>query len=282
MFKATLRGEHTVAVKTMRVAKITEQELSKFKAELIIMAPLHHHNLVRLYGGVWNEGADKLCIVLEFCRHGSLKSYMGNISSTTWAGTGKGLALGTAKGLRYLHRDVERPLVHRDIKPDNILVGAGVVAKLADFGLSKHFDRLEAQSRDLDSLTMTPVGTGVYLAPEVRRGGRCNESVASAASKPHARVGRGERSNHAALPCTRAADSAAVLRTTTTMLLRHNIVARHCRTPTRSPSSYSALLLATLTTCGALISTTNKTRFGGRRVGDQSSPSRSATLSKQS
>ena len=53
MFKATLRGEHEVAVKTMRVAKITQGELSKFKAELIIMAPLHHPNLVRLYGGVW-------------------------------------------------------------------------------------------------------------------------------------------------------------------------------------------------------------------------------------
>ena len=42
MFKATLRGEHTVAIKTMRVAKITKRELAKFKAELIIMAPLHH------------------------------------------------------------------------------------------------------------------------------------------------------------------------------------------------------------------------------------------------
>ena len=42
VFRATLRGEHAVAVKTMRVAKITEQELAKFKAELVIMAPLHH------------------------------------------------------------------------------------------------------------------------------------------------------------------------------------------------------------------------------------------------
>ena len=42
MYKATLKGKHEVAVKTMRVAKITEEELAKFKAELIIMAPLHH------------------------------------------------------------------------------------------------------------------------------------------------------------------------------------------------------------------------------------------------
>ena len=56
VFKATLRGEHEVAIKTMRVAKITERELSKFKAEVVIMAPLNNTNLVRLWGGVWNEG----------------------------------------------------------------------------------------------------------------------------------------------------------------------------------------------------------------------------------
>ena len=42
VYKATLKGKHEVAVKTMRVAKITEEELAKFKSELIIMAPLHH------------------------------------------------------------------------------------------------------------------------------------------------------------------------------------------------------------------------------------------------
>ena len=40
--------------------------------EIGIMAPLSHPNLVKLYGGCWNEGADKLCIVLEFCARGDL------------------------------------------------------------------------------------------------------------------------------------------------------------------------------------------------------------------
>ena len=40
MYKARLRKEHAVAVKTMRVAKITQHELSKFKSEVVIMAPL--------------------------------------------------------------------------------------------------------------------------------------------------------------------------------------------------------------------------------------------------
>ena len=59
------------------------------------------------------------------------------------------------------------------------MVGNKKVAKLCDFGLSKHFDSLEARSRELEALTMTPVGTMVYSAPEVGRSERYNESIAS-------------------------------------------------------------------------------------------------------
>ena len=130
MFKATFRGERLVAVKTMRVTKITEDELTKFKAEVIIMAPLSHPNLVRLWGGVWNEGADKLCIVLEFCANGSLKTFL-KADPGTWVGVRHDLAIGTAKALAYLHHELVEPLIHRDVKPDNILVGDDAVAKLA-------------------------------------------------------------------------------------------------------------------------------------------------------
>ena len=164
MFKATLRGENEVAIKTMRVAKINEHELAKFKEELIIMAPLHHPNLVRLWGGVWNEGADKLCIVLEFCGNGSLKTFLAE-DAGTWTGTRHGLAVGTAKGLAYLHHELMEPLIHRDIKPDNVLVSADVVAKLGDFGESRRFDRKEARRNSAegeDALSMTMVGTRLY------------------------------------------------------------------------------------------------------------------------
>ena len=165
MFKATFRGEREVAVKTMRVAKITQHELSKFKFELIIMAPLHHPNLVRLFGGVWNEGADKLCIVLEFCANGSLKTFLKE-DPGTWAGLRHGLAIGTAKALAYLHHELAEPLIHRDVKPDNILVGDDVVAKLADFGESTRFDtklaKEDGHDENLDALSMTMVGTMLY------------------------------------------------------------------------------------------------------------------------
>ena len=151
------------------------------------MCPLHHPNLVRLYGGVWNEGADKLCIVLEYCGNGSFKTFLKE-DTGTWEDLRHGLALGAAHGLAYLHHELKEPLIHRDVKPGNLLVGVldvpteaspfgGFVAKLADFGESTHFDnKLAKENADYDgddALTMTMVGTQLYCAPEIMMGLRC-------------------------------------------------------------------------------------------------------------
>jgi len=172
VYHAVYRGNETVAVKTMRVGKISSVELEKFKSEIIIMAPLQHPYLVRLYGGVWNEGADKLCIVLEYCSNGSLGSLLKKRGSETWASAYFGILLNTAVCFRYLHFESSgETLIHRDLKPDNVLIAEDMSARVADFGESRRFNHKEASMRgdDKDSsgvMTMTMVGTLLYCAPE--------------------------------------------------------------------------------------------------------------------
>ena len=57
-----------------------------------IMAPLKHPNLVRLLGAVWNEGPDKLCLVLEYVEGGTLRDWLTPEKGGTWASSGFGFA----------------------------------------------------------------------------------------------------------------------------------------------------------------------------------------------
>jgi len=70
------------------------------------------------------------------------------------------IALDVARGLQYLHEEIEVPIIHCDIKPENILIDSRGMAKIADFGLSKLLIGNQTQ-------TFTGVrGTRGYLAPE--------------------------------------------------------------------------------------------------------------------
>ena len=70
-----------------------------------------------------------------------------------------------ARCFRYLHHEQNEPLLHRDLKPDNVLMGDDLAPKVADFGESRKFDEEEAKERqelqgdEGGMYTMTMVGT---------------------------------------------------------------------------------------------------------------------------
>ncbi|KAL0010675.1 hypothetical protein SO802_005783 [Lithocarpus litseifolius] len=137
------------------------QGKKEFRAEVTIIGSIHHVHLVKLKG-FCAEGSHRL-LVYEFMGKQSLDKWIfknkkeGHLLD--WD-TRFNIAVGTAKGLAYLHEECEVKIIHCDIKPENVLLDDNYVAKVSDFGLAKLMNREQ-------SLVYTTLrGTRGYLAPE--------------------------------------------------------------------------------------------------------------------
>lgn len=109
--------------------------------------------------GYCNEGPNRL-LVYEFMSNGSLADFLFHQTPRPDWYQRTQLALGIARGLVYLHEECSAPIIHCDIKPQNILLDEHLTARISDFGLAK--------SLALDQTrTHTAIrGTKGYVAPE--------------------------------------------------------------------------------------------------------------------
>ncbi|CAK9144290.1 unnamed protein product [Ilex paraguariensis] len=137
------------------------QGKKEFRAEVSIIGSIHHHHLVRLKG-FCAEGSHRL-LAYEYMANGSLDKWLFRQNKENmmldW-NTRYNIALGTAKGLAYLHEDCDVKIVHCDIKPENVLLDDHYLAKVSDFGLAK------LMNREQSHVFTTLRGTRGYLAPE--------------------------------------------------------------------------------------------------------------------
>ncbi|WVZ67882.1 hypothetical protein U9M48_016900 [Paspalum notatum var. saurae] len=154
VFKGVGSETTTVAVKKLEGFHQGEKQ---FRAEVSTIGNIHHMNLIRLLG-FCSEGVKRL-LVYEYMPNGSLDKHLFGSSSLSWKIRYQ-IAVGIAKGLAYLHEECRDCIIHCDIKPQNILLDASFVPKVADFGLAKLLGR--NFSRVLTSMR----GTVGYLAPE--------------------------------------------------------------------------------------------------------------------
>ncbi|CAK9167234.1 unnamed protein product [Ilex paraguariensis] len=156
-FGAVYRG--VLANKTVAAVKQLEgieQGEKQFRMEVATISSTHHLNLVRLIG-FCSEGRHRL-LVYEFMKNGSLDNFL----FTTEEQSGKllnweyrfNIALGTARGITYLHEECRDCIVHCDIKPENILLDENYNAKVSDFGLAKLINSKDHRYRTLTSLRM--------------------------------------------------------------------------------------------------------------------------------
>ncbi|KAM0906439.1 hypothetical protein ACQ4PT_016754 [Festuca glaucescens] len=175
-FGTVYKGVHEnygeIAVKVLH--KISGLDDKEFHKEFDNLRGLKHPNVVELVG-FCNESEEelvlfegkqvtaerlRLALCFEYVQNGSLKKLISDENTGfTWH-TRYRIIKGICEGLKYLREGLESPIMHFDLKPDNILLDKSMVPKIADFGLAKLFG--EENTRK----TMGPAGTCGYQPPE--------------------------------------------------------------------------------------------------------------------
>ncbi|KAL0010448.1 hypothetical protein SO802_005556 [Lithocarpus litseifolius] len=164
--KGVLPNGKVVAVKQLKAG--SGQGEREFRAEVEVIGRVHHKHLVSLVG-FCISGAQRM-LVYEFVSNYTLDFHLHGKGRPTmnWP-TRMKIALGSARGLAYLHEDCQPKIIHRDIKAANILIDNNFDAKVADFGLAKI-------SLETDTHVSTRVmGTFGYLAPEYAASGKLTD-----------------------------------------------------------------------------------------------------------
>ncbi|GMH29396.1 hypothetical protein Nepgr_031239 [Nepenthes gracilis] len=130
-------------------------------AEVGTIGRTYHINLVRLYGFCFDPTMRAL--VYEYMENGSLDKFLfaEPRRAIEWEKLQE-IAIGTAKGIAYLHEECQQQTIHYDIKPGNVLLDSNLNPKVADFGLAKLCDRNSTYV-----LMSGCRGTPGYAAPEL-------------------------------------------------------------------------------------------------------------------
>ncbi|GKV42843.1 hypothetical protein SLEP1_g50207 [Rubroshorea leprosula] len=170
VYRGVLQDGSVVAVKNLLNNKDRGQAEKEFRVEVEAIGKVRHKNLVGLIG-YCAEGSQRM-LVYEYVNNGNLEQWLhgdvGPVSPLTWDIRMK-IAIGTAKGLAYLHEGLEPKVVHRDVKSSNILLDKKWNAKVSDFGLAK---LLGSES---SYVTTRVMGTFGYVSPEYASTGMLNE-----------------------------------------------------------------------------------------------------------
>ncbi|KAM0912138.1 hypothetical protein ACQ4PT_013012 [Festuca glaucescens] len=160
VYKGMLANGWSVAVKHI----IKNEHAETFLREVTSLSHVRHPNLVSLRG--YCDGQDECFLVYELCVNGNLSEWLfGKDKNLSWIQRLQ-IALGSACGLWFLHIYPEGCIVHRDIKPTNILLGVDMEPKLADFGLSRCMDI------GVSHVSSEVRGTFGYVDPEYRHNHR--------------------------------------------------------------------------------------------------------------
>lgn len=151
--------DRTVAIKILKDEFLNNEEFKRrFKNESKAIALLSHENIVRVYDV--NFGEKLQYIVMEYIDGITLKEYINKQNSLTW----NDALYFMTQILRAVQHAHDKGIVHRDIKPQNIILLPNGTLKVTDFGIAR-FSRTETKT-----LTEQAIGSVHYIAPEQAKG----------------------------------------------------------------------------------------------------------------
>ena len=162
VYKGIFSNGMTMAVK--RIKRESHEGEREFLAELCAVSQVRHRNLVQLHG--WCREQDKLFLVYEYMPNTSLDRWLfpkkGEVNPSTllWE-VRHNIMTGVAAAVLYMHDEWDQCILHRDIKPNNVMLDAEFNAHLGDFGLAKLIEHDTAAKTSLGG------GTPGYIAPEM-------------------------------------------------------------------------------------------------------------------
>ncbi|XP_018482210.2 probable serine/threonine-protein kinase PBL5 isoform X1 [Raphanus sativus] len=163
VFKGTIeKPDQVLSVAIKQLDRNGAQGIREFVVEVLTLSLADHPNLVKLIG-FCAEGDQRL-LVYEYMPLGSLEDHLHDLPSgkkpLDW-NTRMKIAAGAARGLEYLHDRMKPPVIYRDLKCSNILLGEDYQPKLSDFGLAK-----VGPSGDKTHVSTRVMGTYGYCAPD--------------------------------------------------------------------------------------------------------------------
>ena len=148
--------QRNVALKELAPYHLADTSFAeRFVEESRLAGAMNHANVVTVHE--FFEDASVPYIAMEYLPHGSLRQYVGRLSTAQIAGVLEGVLAGLAHGEAH-------GIVHRDLKPENLLVAVDGRVKIADFGVARAYSK--AATRAVVTVAGTTIGTPAYMSPE--------------------------------------------------------------------------------------------------------------------